>query len=61
MHHVLLLVFTTPVSCDRNLPASYLLMRGFDSLFRREAGFLDKSEPFHQLGFHAGAERRRPV
>jgi hypothetical protein len=40
------------------VPASYLLMRGFDSPFRR--GFLDEREPFHQLGFHPGAERRRP-
>jgi hypothetical protein len=48
------LVFTTPASCDRIVPASYLLVRGFDSPFRRDPGFLDEREPFHQLGFHAG-------
>jgi hypothetical protein len=48
MHHCPLLVFTTPVSCDHILPASYLLTGGFDSLYRRNAGVLMKREPFHR-------------
>jgi hypothetical protein len=30
-------------------PASYLLMRGFDSLFQSNADFLDEREPLHRL------------